>query len=57
MALEQGGRVVLKIYSKTGVLLVARPCPNEEFARKWYDESRIKEDGESYELIAMVPRI
>ena len=56
MPLEQGGRVLLKIYSKDNELLVARPFTSQILAKAWYKE-RVKQEDETCELIPMVPRI
>ncbi len=58
MALDSGGRVLLKIYSAQCDLLVAKPFPSLSAATEWYDEVRVrKEPGETYEITEMVPRI
>lgn len=57
MPLESEGRVVLKIYSKEGALLIARPCPNQEAADRWFEDYAKTHPMVSRETAAMVPRI
>ena len=53
-------QVILKIYDTDGKLLIAKPFPNREAAKKWYKGRTViivDTPPNKYEIVALPPRI
>lgn len=57
LMLESQGRVVLKIYSDTGLLMIAKPVISSAEAHKFFQDYEKQHPGATMNLTAMVPRI
>ena len=56
MPLDSGGKVVLKVYNEKEQLLIARPCENENQAKKWFAGYTEGDNRKlTYLITAMVP--